>query len=215
MDAHSMYTNIDTISALEAFQHFFNTSPYCFYMDNNLKVSLISALSILMFHNMFHLGDTYWVQCNGTAMGTPAAPMYATLFFAIHELTCIPQFQPRLLEYSCYIDDGFGIWQLIPSDSSITDHQHWLTFQSTINNFPSTTAQQLIWDFSARCTSINFLDLSITLISGKVSTCLYEKVLNLYLYLPPHSCHPPGVLKGHILGRIKHIYNLTMSLADC
>lgn len=69
------------------------------------------------------------------------------------------------------------------------------------------TAQQLIWDFSPRCFSISYLNLTITLDCGWLSTNLYKKVLDLYLHLPPHSGHPPGVLKGLIL--VKQIYRLT------
>ncbi len=152
MDAQSMYTNIDTVSALEALQTFFACLPYCSYMHPTLQAALLSALSILMEHNVFHFKDTFWVQLNGTAMGTPVAPMYATVFFAIHEIQCIPLFQPQLVEYGRYIDDGFGVWQPLPDDSPQTDHQRWLDFQTYINNFnpsPSST-RELVWNFSPR-----------------------------------------------------------------
>jgi hypothetical protein len=123
IDAWSMYTNIDTVTALETLQQFFATSPYCSYMHPTLQAALISSLSILMEHNVFCFGNTFWVQLNGAAMDTPVAPMYATVFFAIHEIQCIPLFQPQIVEYGHYIDDGFGIWQPVPGDSPQTDHQ--------------------------------------------------------------------------------------------
>jgi hypothetical protein len=44
---------------------------------------------------------------------------------------------------------------------------------------------------------------------------LYEKPLNLYLYLPPSSAHPPGVLTGLIYGMIRRAYRLTTDPNDC
>jgi hypothetical protein len=211
-----MYTNIDTPSALKTLKQFFSTSPYCSHMPVRLKEAILCALTILMNHNVFRFGNTYWVQLNGTAMGTPPAPMYATVYFAVFEIEIIPRFRENLVEYGRYIDDGFGIWQPRAGDSSTTDLRRWNAFQRAINHAGASTlaARRLIWDFSPRQPSVDFLDLTINVNCGRLSTCLFEKALNLYLYLPPHSCHPPGVVKGLIVGRMQQIYRLTTRPED-
>ena len=61
-----------------------------------------------------------WLQTQGTAMGTPAAP---------------------LLYYKCYIDDIFGIW--IDNTTTPTNHNvdepesPWVKFKETLNQFGS------------------------------------------------------------------------------
>ena len=60
----------------------------------------------------------------------------------------------------------------------------------------------------------NFLDITITIENGKIETKLFEKLLNLYLYIPPHSAHPPGVLKGLVLGNCYRIYSLCSKKTD-
>jgi hypothetical protein len=62
-----------------------------------------------MNNTTFKLGDMSWVQLSGTAMGFPAAPVYATLYFTIHEITTIPSCKSLVL-YGRHIDDAFGIW---------------------------------------------------------------------------------------------------------
>ena len=215
MDAQSMYTNIDTPTALTALRKFFATSPYCYYMEPKLQESLLAGLHIIMNRNLFRFGDSHWLQLKGTAMGTPPAPMYATVFFAIFEIELIPKFSANLLEYGRYIDDGFGVWQRRPGDSVARNQQRWTAFQHAIQIAGSPyPAKRLVWDFSPLQAKVDFLDLTISFDQGRVVTCLYEKALNLYLYLPPHSAHPPGVLKGLIVGRIKQIRHLTSRLED-
>lgn len=209
MDARSMYTNINTQHALAQITAFLESSPLCSDLSSTIKCGLVAALRIIMCHNVFRFGDTYWLQLKGTAMGTPPAPMYATLYFAIHEMNTIPQFQDNLLEYGRYIDDGFGIWTPSPDASPTSDFERWTEFQTAINSYHPPTEAGLVWDFSDRAETATFLDLTIDIEDHAISTCLYEKALNLYLYLPPHSCHPPGVVKGLIYGRILQIHRLT------
>ena len=52
-----------------------------------------------------------------------------------------------------------------------------------------------------------FLDLNITLKKdNKIHTSTYHKPLNLHLYIPPTSAHPPGVLFGLIAGSIRRFW---------
>jgi hypothetical protein len=153
-----------------------------------------------MRNNFFCFGDTYWYQKTGTAMGTPPAPMYATLYFAIHEGNFIPLF-PQLTFYRRYIDDGFGIWV---DQEGLDNSMMWENFKTTFDQFG-----KLRWTFSQRQASIEFLDTVITIGSdGLIETDLYAKALNLYLYLPPLSAHPPGVLKGLIFGMFHRVTRL-------
>jgi hypothetical protein len=40
-----------------------------------------------MRNNVFAFGSHYFKQCNGTAMGTPYACTYATIYYSYHEET--------------------------------------------------------------------------------------------------------------------------------
>jgi hypothetical protein len=134
-------------------------------------------------------------------MGTPPACMWATLYFAPHEDKMADLFRQYLLFYKRYIDDGFGIWNWTGTPACV---QAWASFQTMFQQFG-----KLRWDFVPLAMTSNFLDLTLTNNQGRVESTLFEKELNLYLYLPPHSAHPPGVLKGTIAGMIQRIIQLT------
>lgn len=51
---------------------------------------------------------------------------------------------------------------------------------------------------------VNFLDLTIWIDEqGKIQYRTFQKPMNLFLYIPAHSAHPPGVLKSLIYGLMK------------
>jgi hypothetical protein len=204
-DATSMYTNIDTDHALSTIASFLRTSPLC---RDVAAEPLIQALEIIMRNSIFKFGDTTWEQLEGTSMGAPPAPMYATLYFGIAELTNIPHFSDYLPFYRRYLDDCFGAW-LMPANPSIESHDdEWTAFKNSMSY------GKLNWIFSDLSTSVNFLDLTISISENRIITKIYEKPLNLYLYLPPHSTHPPGLVRGMILGGIGRIYRLTSEHSD-
>jgi hypothetical protein len=83
-DASSMYTNIDSTSGIQAFQTLFTT--YNHLIPPAFPTTLfVTTLKLVMENNIFMLGDTFWLQNSGRAMGTPAAPLYATITYGIHK----------------------------------------------------------------------------------------------------------------------------------
>ena len=205
-DARAMYTNIDTGAALEEIKTFlfFNQSKF-----PGLPVGAVMAgLKIIMENNYFTFGNTLWRQVNGAAMGQPPSPSYATIFFGIHERKIIPRLKQMksLLYYFRYLDDVFGGWD----PNTDVNNQRWVSLQKDMNDFHG-----LEWDFSEQEENINFLDIKVSINSaGRVSTDLFEKDLNPYLYITPNSSHPPGVLLGLILGNCHRIFTLVSSKTD-
>jgi len=165
-----------------------------------------------MDNNIFKFGDTYWLQTQGTAMGTPAAPLYSIITFGYFENTSIlPTFKPNLLYYKRFIDDIFGIWidNHTPNATFNIQDQQWDAFTNELNNFGS-----LRWNTEPLSTSTTFLDLTLSIVNGKIISKTYQKPLNLYLYIPPLSAHPPGCFKGLISGELSRYWSQNTKVSD-
>ena len=48
------------------------------------------------------------------------------------------------------------------------------------------------WIFEERSDKVNYMDMTTVIREDWIIMSLYEKAMNLYLYIPTHSTHPPG-----------------------
>lgn len=65
----------------------------------------------------------------------------------------------------------------------------------------------LTWEFEEPSTTVDFLDLTITIDHRRrITTKTYQKALNLYQYILPMSAHPPNMIKG-IIYSLMHNYH--------
>ena len=88
-DAVSMYTNIPTHTALNLIGKYLNQYQRK-YNNEYPKDAVRAGLRLIMTMNIFTFGDLTLKQLNGTAMGTPLAPPYATIYYGIHEEYFLP-----------------------------------------------------------------------------------------------------------------------------
>lgn len=194
-DAQSMYTNINTDHALEVIGKWLDDLESSGQLeDKGISIpitALKEALTLVMKNNIFEFGDMYFQQLTGTAMGTSAACMWATIYFAIHEALLLNKYANCLLLYKRFIDDMQGIW--------IGSSQQYEQFQIDTDNYGD-----LRWDFGPLTRSIDFLDLTISIgPSYNIITTTYQKPINLYQYIPPHSAHSPKIMKGVVYSLLR------------
>ena len=93
-DTTPMYTNIDIDHGLAVLRLWLDNLKEEGKIALDYPIKLIMELTnIVMKNNHFQFGDTDWLQLVGTAMGTPMACIYATIYFAWKEMTdIIPRF---------------------------------------------------------------------------------------------------------------------------
>jgi hypothetical protein len=196
-DAKSMYTNIDTPTGISAIRDFIATNaewlPPDFPADLFLRI-----LASIMENNIFTFAGPHWLQLSGTAMGTPVACTYATISFSQYENRHIlPTFQPQLLYYKRDINDIFGVW-LPPTQNRLAT---WYAFKAALNNWG-----KLEWIIEEHSSHTTFLDLNINIEGSSITTSTYQKTMNLYLYIPPQTSHPPCWFKGLIARELKRYF---------
>ena len=138
----------------------------------------MDALRLLMTNNVFQFGDTSWLQKVGTAMGAPPEPPWTTIFFGIHEETVLAIFSTRLQLYRRFIDNVLCILLVDPDPAK--DSQQWTSFVALMQDYYG-----LEWIFEEISKKVNYMDMTISIHKGRIVTSLYEKAMNLYLYIPP------------------------------
>ncbi|KAL7523658.1 hypothetical protein ACHAXR_001237 [Thalassiosira sp. AJA248-18] len=150
--------------------------------ENYTTKLILMALHIVMNNNIVEFGPATLQQLCGTAMGgTPSACMYATVYYAFHEITVLLQkYNEHLIFYKRLIDDGFGLW----NDKG--DPEAWFRLANSSGKSKR----------EAESREVIFLDLTITINElNQIETRTYQKPMNLKLYIPQASAHPKGVLR--------------------
>ena len=102
----------------------------------------------------------------------------------------------------------FGLWKDDENhdDGIITRYNN---FKHDLNNFGV-----LKWEAEDLGNSANFLDITITLSGGSISTKTFQKALNKYQYIPPYSSHPKRMTRGIIYGLMRTYYLQNTASSD-
>jgi hypothetical protein len=159
-----------------------------------------------MRSNIFQFGDTYWKQTRGCAMGTSAAVNYAYLYVGLLEVQrLLPRFETCLPFFKRFIDDGIGVWLPQPNDRLA-----WEAFLRCLNQWGT-----LRWTCNSHVDNIIFLDLQILIGPHRhLVFKTYQKLMSLYLYIPPGSAHPEKMLRNLIFGRLRAYWLQNTYLSD-
>ena len=127
-------------------------------------------------------------------MGSPMAPNYANLFTIEFEQNLMDDYHKktgkRPLIWWRYIDDIFCIWT--DGEESLND------FIAFIQNYSQQKKMRSKIKFTVHQSSaeVNFLDVTVRMNEGKLSTTVYSKPTDSHLYLNTNSNHPSHVVKN-------------------
>ena len=160
----------------------------------------VEAARLVMRWNIFEYGDCCFKQLIGTAMGTPAAVLWAIIYFYPHKKnTIVPSFAQKMPLLVRYIDDIF-LLVLYGGDNRFTPEE-CIQFGNMINDYGI-----LKREVEEPSTSVNYLDLTVSIENGALVTKTYKKSSSLYQYIIFNSAHPPWMMKGVVLSMFTTYY---------
>lgn len=184
LDVTALYPSIDIDRGLDALRQFLPLTS----IDPSLHAFILDLASWVLRNNF--VSDPEGIvfrQIRGTAMGTPFAVVYATIFMIILEEPVVTRYARDIAVYRRFIDDIFLLWtgsydHLIDFITDLRSRDPLIQFTRVISS-----------------TSVDFMDISISLDRDRtISYTLYSKPLNNYLFVPAHSYHRPHTLSAFI-----------------
>ena len=173
-DVKSLYTNIPHKEGLEALRITLDRENIPSAKAN----TIIKFSELVLTSNHFKFLGQNYLQMSGTAMGIKIAPSYANLFMGVLEQQMLSSYKYKPLAYFRYIDDIFMIWT--EGEETLNEFSTHCNNQNKHIQFEQTISKN----------SIPFLDVSVILENGKLTTDLYSKPTDKHQYLYSTSCHP-------------------------
>jgi hypothetical protein len=181
-DVRSLYPSIPIEFGLKAVKYLLTS-----YNMPDIEF-IIALLTWVLTNNYFSFDNEYYIQIEGTAMGTPVAVEYANTVMYYIEHTIIDQYKPTL--YMRFIDD---IYAILPNEN---------------------ISKELITSINNKCVNIQlesvtigksgiFLDLAFEIVDKILISKVYQKPSNKYLYLPPTSNHQHNIMVNVIKQELK------------
>jgi hypothetical protein len=190
-DVEALYPNINTARGVACISKMLNREGHA---TSGRRVFICRALNLVLRQNYVTFLGTIYKQMNGTAIGTCLGPQYANLVMQELERDVITKWTPKgLALYRRFIDDILMIFRgkeaqakALIQDLNSMDESIRLT--TTMSN-----------------SGVDFLDLTVSvdhrfILKGCLSTKIYQKPVNQYLYLPYNSYHTQKQKTGFIKG---------------
>ena len=107
IDVSSLYTNIPHDEGIQSILKFLTDKSLSYKYPKQPNPHVIAELANIVLKNVFEFDEDFYLQKQGTAMGTKMAPAYANLFMGTIETKLTHK---NIREWKRYIDDVFIIW---------------------------------------------------------------------------------------------------------
>ena len=194
IDVSSLYTNIPHRDGIEACIHALNNDQNPDPLRPPVEI-LTEMLNIVLKNNVIEFNGDFFLQLQGTAMGTKMAPAYANLFMGSIEPRLQTLGLDKIHTWKRYIDDIFVIW--LGSNEELT------TFISKINQVHPT----IKFTYEHSDSELTFLDVTVYKgpqfkETGLLDVKTHIKPTNKQLYIHKKSYHPEctkaAIPKGEI-----------------
>lgn len=204
LDVVSLYPSIPLEEGIKTVLDFISTD--IIFHDLAIPSALEPALRLVLQHNYVEFDGKYYHQVTGTAMGTPVAVCFASLFVAAREAELFDRWRidqrPLPTYYRRFIDDIIIIWDRHDGvQEFLEDVQHLhpaLKMETSVSN-----------------DSVHFMDLEFLHTGGgQLHTRLYHKPFNLFLFIPWRSYHPTTAKRAFITGLLKSLIRACSRLED-
>ena len=197
IDVSSLYTNIPHDEGIQSTLHYLKHSPGAYkHPENPIPEIITELMSIVLKNNVFEFNEKFYLQIQGTAMGTKMAPTYANLFMGKLEEKLKDKGKPHILLWKRFIDDIFIIW-----DGTEAEFHEYMTELNQIHDTIKFTHEILP-------SKLTFLD--ITLYKGSrfqenkiLDIKIHIKPTNKQLYIHATSYHPPPTIVAISKGEAK------------
>lgn len=182
-DVESLYTNIPHVGGLEALNFYLTPKK------DTLPVELLMELTeFILKSNYFMFNNKFYLQTQGTSMGSPFAPNYANLYMGLWEERNIFNNNPffdNILLYKRFIDDILVVF--------VGTEDDLFKFNEHINGTYPTLKFTMEYDSE----KIHFLDLLIAVNADKkLETSIYRKTTDRNTILHASSFHPDHTIQN-------------------